>query len=64
MCTQNSHLRDIVPLTQIQAAAQISPCFGHKAEPHLTSQTCIEYSSEFWLNKCESKEMFWAVHTT
>ena len=64
MHAENSCLRDIVPLTQIWAAAQISPHFRCKAEPCLTSQTCIKYTSEFWLNKYESKEMFWALHTT
>ena len=59
----NLRLGDVVPLTQLQAAAQISPRFGSKADPRLTSQTCIEYSSEFWLNKYETKEMFWALHT-
>ena len=64
MHAENSYLGDIVPLTQIWAAAQISPHFGCKTKSHLTSQTCIEYCSEFWPNKYESKEMFWALHTT
>ena len=59
----NLHLGDVVPLTQLWASAQISPHFGSKADPHLTSQTCIKYSLEFWLNKYETKEMFWALHT-
>lgn len=60
--TGNSRLGDIVPLTQLRAAAQITPRFGRKADSRLTSQTCIEYGSEFWLNKYETKEMFWALH--
>ena len=63
MWAGNLHLGDVVPLTQLWASAQISPHFGSKADPRLTSQTCIEYSSEFWLNKYETKEMFWALHT-
>ena len=59
----NLHLRDAVLLTQLWAAAQITPCFGSKADSHLTPQMCIKYSSEFWLNKYETKEMFWALHT-
>lgn len=58
----NERLGDIIPLTQLRAAAQIVPRFGRKADPRLTSHTCIEYGSEFWLNKYEYKELFWALH--
>ena len=58
----NERLGDIIPLTQLRAGAQIVPRFGRKADPRLTSHTCIEYGSEFLLNKYESKELFWALH--
>ena len=58
----NEWLGDIIPLTQLQAATQIAPHFGPKADPRLTSHTSIEYGSEFWLNKYEDKELFWALH--
>jgi len=62
--SDGSRLGDIIPLTQLRASVQLFPRFGAKADSRLTMQTCLEYSTEFWLNKYETKEKFWALHTS
>ena len=54
----------IVPLLHLVSPVQLIPKFGEQADARLTMQTCLEYSTEFWLNKYEEKEVFWAIHST
>lgn len=55
-------LGDIIPLTQLRALADLAPRFGAQADPRLTKQTSLAYSTEFWLNKYFDKETFFALH--
>jgi hypothetical protein len=57
-----SYLGDVIPVTRLRSTAQLIPRFGTVADSRLTMQTSLEYSTEFWLNKYEEKEMFWALH--
>ena len=57
-----SPLNDVIPITSLQAAVQLFPHFSIVANSHLTMQTSLEYSTEFWLNKYEDNELFWALH--
>jgi hypothetical protein len=57
-----SRLGDVIPVTHLRAAVQLIPHFEAAADSHLTMQTSLEYSTEFWLNKYVEKEMFWALH--
>ena len=52
--SRDEQLRDIIPLMQIQAGAQMVPHFGQKADPWLPSYNCIKYGSKFWLNRYKS----------
>jgi hypothetical protein len=52
---------DIVPLTQLRGPVQIAPLFGEVADPRLTMQNSLHYSTEFLLNKYSDKEIFWAL---
>lgn len=55
-------LGDIVPLTQLCALADLVPRFGAQADPWLTKQTSLMYSTKLWLNKYFDKEFFFALH--
>lgn len=59
--SDNSLVGDIVPLDQLRAAIDLTPRFGAKADTRLTTRTILEYSTEFWLNKYFSKELFFAL---
>ena len=61
--SDGNRLGDVIPVTQIRSPVQLVPRFGHEADPRLTMETSLEYSTEFWLNKYETKEMFWALYT-
>lgn len=62
--TDGSRLGDVIPLAHIRSPIQLVPRFGDKADSRLTMQTSLEFSTEFWLNKYETKEIFWSLHTT
>lgn len=62
--SDNSVLGDIVPLTRIRSAIELVPRFGTHADPRLTAENSLEYCTEFWLNKYETKETFWAFNST
>jgi hypothetical protein len=55
--------RDIVPLSQLRGPVQLVPCFGEVANPRLTMQNSLHYSTEFWLNPYANKESFWALQS-
>jgi len=59
-----SYLGDVIPVTRLRAAVQLIPRFGTAADSRLTMQTSLAYSTDFWLNKYEDKEMFWALHVS
>jgi hypothetical protein len=59
--TDGSRLGDIVPLTQLRARVDLTPHFGAKADTRITKENCMEYSSQFWLNKYFEKELFFAL---
>jgi len=59
--TDKSIMGDVVPLHQIRALADLTPCFGETAAKSLTSKNSTIYSSEYYLNKYFDKEMFWAL---
>lgn len=54
-------LGDIIPLSQLRALADLIPRFGAKADPRLTKQTSLAYSTEFWLNKYFDKQTYFAL---
>jgi hypothetical protein len=51
---------DIIPITQIRSFIHILPRFGRQADVRLTKENCMEYCSEFWLNKYIDKETFYS----
>ena len=53
---------DIIPLNQIQALADLIPYFGQKANHVLSKENSMKYSTEFWLNKYFTKELFHALN--
>ncbi|KAF8336052.1 hypothetical protein F5887DRAFT_1063304 [Amanita rubescens] len=54
-------LGDIVPLSQLRSLVSLVPRFGEKADSHLTKTTCLAFSTEFWLNKYFTKELYYAL---
>jgi len=59
-----SIIGDIVPLHQLRALVDLTPCFGETANRSLTSKNSTVYSSEYFLNKYFDKEMFWALNSS
>jgi len=53
---------DVLPLNQIHSLVNLTPCFGKKACRILTKDNSLEISSEFWLNKYFTKELFFALN--
>lgn len=53
---------DVLPLDQIRSLVNLTPRFGKKASRILTKDNSLEYSSEFWLNKYFTKELFLALN--
>jgi hypothetical protein len=58
--SDGSRVGDIVPITQLQAFVHLVPRFGQKADIRLTKENCMEYSSEFWLNKYFEKDTYYS----
>lgn len=54
-------LGDIVPVSQIRSLVSLVPRFGEKADPRLTKTNCLAFSTEFWLNKYFTKELYFAL---
>jgi hypothetical protein len=50
---------DIVPLSQCQAPIDVTPLYPQEADRHLSSNNCLEISTEFWLNIFFDKEPFY-----
>ncbi|KAI6020708.1 hypothetical protein PISMIDRAFT_105510 [Pisolithus microcarpus 441] len=61
--SNGSRIGDVIPVTQICSPAHLIPHFGKEAHPRLTSKSCYELSSDFWLNKYWSKEFYYALST-
>lgn len=55
-------LGDVVPLGRLRRLLELTPRFGDKADRRLTKENCMDYASEFWLNKYFDKELFLAIH--
>ena len=57
-----SLLGNIVPLNQLHSLVSLIPCFRKKADSRLTKTNSFAFSTEFWLNKYFTKEMYYALH--
>jgi len=57
--SDSSRLGDIVPLSRIRTPAQLTPRFGPRADPHLSSQNSLEFSTAFYLNSYSEKEIYY-----
>jgi hypothetical protein len=49
---------DILPLRQVRALVDLTPCFGDVADRRLTKYNSSTYCSEFRLNKYFDKELY------
>lgn len=49
---------DILPLQQVRALVDLTPCFGKVADRRLTKYNSSTYCSEFRLNKYFDKELY------
>ncbi|KAF8801574.1 hypothetical protein BYT27DRAFT_7261911 [Phlegmacium glaucopus] len=49
---------DILPLQQVRAPVDLTPCFGNVADHRLTKYNSSTYCSEFRLNKYFDKELY------
>ncbi|KAH9015454.1 hypothetical protein EDB85DRAFT_1868605 [Lactarius pseudohatsudake] len=52
---------DVVPLAQLRTLVDLVPRLGAEADKRLTTETALEYSLEFWLNRYFDKELFYAL---
>lgn len=57
-----SRLGDVVPLDRVVLPVQLVPRFGQAADPRLTAETSLEYSTECFLNKYFNKVVFQFIH--
>ena len=55
------HAGDIIPLFQIRSPVHLIPRFGQRAGLQLHSWSSNEFSSNFWLNKYWTKELFYSI---
>lgn len=60
-CSNNTLLGDIVPLDQVRTLVELTPQFGDQADCCLTKTNSRAYSSEFWLDKYFTKELFYVL---
>ena len=60
--SNGSLLGDVIPLGHVRALLNLVPHFGTVADNHLTKETSLEHSSDFWLNKYFDKELFNALN--
>ncbi|KAI5980659.1 hypothetical protein EDD15DRAFT_2187253 [Pisolithus albus] len=51
-------LGSVVPISHIRSPVHLIPKFGKEAHSHLTRESSCEFSSDFWLNKYWSKELY------
>nr|GAT58752.1 predicted protein [Mycena chlorophos] len=59
--SDGTRMGGVVDLRHVRVAVELVPKFGSKADPRLTPQTSLEYSTELRLNKYSSKEIFWVL---
>jgi len=52
-------LGDVVPLSQARIPAPLIPRYGDRADPKLTAQNSLEFSTEFYLNHFFDKELYY-----
>jgi hypothetical protein len=57
--SDGTRMGDIVSITQIQSYVQLLPRFGKQADVRLTKENCMEYCTEFWLNKYFEKDLYY-----
>jgi hypothetical protein len=53
-----ARLGDTVPLSQVRIPAPLIPRYGDRADPKLTAQNSLEFSTEFHLNHLFDKELY------
>ncbi|KZS94794.1 hypothetical protein SISNIDRAFT_409274 [Sistotremastrum niveocremeum HHB9708] len=54
-------LGGVIDVRSIRIPAQLVPRYGGVADPTLTADTAMERSTEFWLNKFASKDLFFRL---
>lgn len=54
---------DIIPLSHIRTAVDLVPRFMRAADPRLTKESSLEYSSEFLLNHYFDKQIYYSLAT-
>jgi hypothetical protein len=54
-------LGEIVPLSQVRELVNIIPCFGTKAQSHLTQSNSAYHTSTFLLNKYFTKDQYYTL---
>ncbi|KAI9569833.1 hypothetical protein HD554DRAFT_2019623, partial [Boletus coccyginus] len=59
--SDSTRIGDVIPITLIWSPAHLIPNFGSAAHNRLTCQSSYEVSSEFWLNKFWSKELYYSL---
>ena len=52
---------DVLPLDQLRTLVDLVPRFGKQANRALTKSNSTKYSTEYWLNKYFTKELFWSL---
>ena len=57
--SNGTRLGDVLPLSQIRIPAPLIPRYGNRADPKLTAQNSLEFSTEFYLNHFFDKELYY-----
>ncbi len=62
-CTDGIWMGDIIPLSHIRTAVDLVLQFMGAADPCLTKESSLEYSSEFLLNHYFDKQIYYSLAT-
>ncbi|KIK17896.1 hypothetical protein PISMIDRAFT_14783 [Pisolithus microcarpus 441] len=61
MRSNRERVGDVLPLSHIRSPVHLIPHFGKTANPHLTTHTSHEFSTEFWLNRYWNKHIYYCL---
>lgn len=56
-----TRMGDVIPLSHLRAPADLIPRFYRSADIRMTKENCLEYSTEFFLNKFFNKDMYYSL---
>lgn len=59
--SNGERLGDVIPLSGLRAAVDLTPCFQKAADMRLTKETALEYGQTFFLNTDFTKQLYFTL---